>query len=496
MVRPMSKLAREPMPDALVRQREPAPSPRPTATPAAALATLAHHIVIVGGGAGGLVLATRLGDRLGRRGRAQITLVDCALTHIWKPLLHEIAAGTLTAEGDGLDYFAHARRHGFTFEPGRMCGLDRARREIILDPVDDPDGADRGPQRRLGYDTLVLAVGSSINDFGVPGVREHCLFLGSPAEAERIRRLTLGRFLRGHAEAGGRAEATISDPAGIEEPSSEPGSQPAGSARRLRFAIVGAGATGVELAAELRHAARQLFGYGLRGFDPDRDVEVRLIEAAPSVLPALPERLQVATERQLRALGVEVRTAEQVERVTPAGVHTRSGELIPADLIVWTAGVKGAAWLAGLDGLEVDRNNQLVVDATLRTSRDEHIFALGDCAACRLPDAERPVPPRAQAAFQQAQQLARSLARRLDGREPLPFVYRDYGSLISLSSSTLGNLMGKLLKSVMIEGRLARLAYLSLYKKHQLALHGVGWVTTAALANLLHRRARPQLKLH
>ena len=472
MFRPVTKFAREPAPAALARAAELAPGPQPVAASSALPVALAHHIVIVGGGAGGLVLATRLGDRLGRRGQARITLVDSALTHIWKPLLHEVAAGTLSAEGDGLDYFAHARQHHFAFEPGRMCGLDRAAREIILDPVANPSGAESGPRRRLGYDTLVLAVGSSINDFGVPGVREHCLFLDSPAEAERIHRLILGRFLRGHAEAS------------------------SGTERRLRFAIVGAGATGVELAAELRQAARGLVGYGLRGFDPDRDVEVRLIEAAPSVLPALPERLQVATERQLRTLGVEVHTAEQVERVTADGVHTRSGQLIPADLIVWTAGVKGAAWLADLDGLEVDRANQLVVDPTLRTSRDEHVFALGDCAACHLPGAERPVPPRAQAAFQQAQQLARSLTRRLDGREPLPFVYRDYGSLISLSSSTLGNLMGKLLKSVMIEGRIARLAYLSLYKKHQLALHGLGWVTLAALANLLHRRTRPQLKLH
>ena len=487
MVHPASKLAREPVPEALVRAPDPATVQQPAAASVALPVALAHQIVVVGGGAGGLVLATRLGDRLGRRGQARVTLVDCALTHIWKPLLHEVAAGTLAAEGDGLDYFAHARRHHFAFEPGKMTGLDRAQREIILDPVAGPDGAEGGPRRRLGYDTLVLAVGSSINDFGVPGVREHCLFLDSPAEAERIHRLILSRFLRGHAEAGRRSGAT-SEVA--------PGNQPTGTERRLRFAIVGAGATGVELAAELRHAARGLAGYGLRGFDPERDVEVRLIEAAPSVLPALPERLQVATERQLRAIGIEVRTGEQVARVTAEGVHTRGGQLIPADLIVWTAGVRGPAWLAGLDGLEVDRNNQLVVDATLRSSRDEHIFALGDCAACCLPGAERPVPPRAQAAHQQAQLLARSLERQLDGRPLLPFVYRDYGSLISLSSSTLGNLMGKLLKSVMIEGRLARLAYLSLYQKHLLSLHGLRWVTLAALANLLHRRTRPQLKLH
>jgi NADH dehydrogenase len=434
--------------------------------------TSLHHIVVVGGGAGGLVLATKLGDRLGRRGDARITLVDCALTHIWKPLLHEVAAGTLRTDTDGLDYFAHARAHHFVFELGEMRGLDRARREVILGPVTDASGAEIVPGRRLGYHTLIIAVGSVLNDFGVPGVREHCLFLDSPAEAERIHQQIFNRFLRGHAEAG------------------------AASGRRLRFAIVGAGATGVEFAAELRHAARELVGYGLRGFDPDRDIEIRLIEAAPSVLPALPERLQEATERALRDRNVEIHTSEQVERVTADGVHTRSGRLLLADLIVWTAGVKGAAWLAELDGLEVNRLNQLVVDQTLKVTRDDHIFAIGDCAACPQPGSDRPVPPRAQAAHQEAHVLARSLARGRAGKPLLPFVYKDYGSLISLSSSSIGNLMGNLFKSITIEGFLARIAYLSLYKKHQVSLHGLREVTLMALANLLDRRRRPALKLH
>ena len=292
-------------------------------------------------------------------------------------------------------------------------------------------------------------------------------------EAERIHQQIFNRFLRGHAEAG------------------------SASGRRLRFAIVGAGATGVEFAAELRHAARELVGYGLRGYDPDRDIEIRLIEAAPSVLPALPERLQEATERALRDCSVEIHTNEQVERVTAEGVHTRSGRFLPADLIVWTAGVKGAAWLAELDGLEVNRLNQLVVDQTLKVTRDDHIFAIGDCAACPQPGSDRPVPPRAQAAHQQAHLLARSLARRLEGKSLLPFVYKDYGSLISLSSSSIGNLMGNLFKSITIEGFLARIAYLSLYKKHQVSLHGLREVTLMALANLLDRRAGQRLlKLH
>jgi NADH:ubiquinone reductase (H+-translocating) len=466
----LNLLAREPSPLAPDRSATNTAPALPNA--AGAPVAVAHHIVIVGGGAGGLVLASKLGDRLGRRGAARITLVDCALSHVWKPLLHEVAAGTLRSEADGLDYFAHARAHHYSFELGRMSGLDRAQKEIMLDPVADGSGLEAAPPRRLAYDTLVLAVGSTINDFGVPGVAEHCLYLNSPADAERIHQRVFGRFLRGHAD-GGEA-----------------------SGRRLRFAIVGAGATGVELAAELRHAARQLAGYGLRGIDPDHGVEICLIEAAPSVLPALPERLQKATTEQLHALAIEVRTAEQVAEVTAEGVLTKAGELIAADLIVWTAGVKGPPWLGQLDGLEATRTNQLVVEETLKVSRDEDIFALGDCAACpRLGD-ERPVPPRAQAAHQQALFLAGALTRRLAGK-PLPrFVYKDYGSLISLSSSTIGNLMGNLFKSVTIEGRIARLAYLSLYKKHQIALHGLGAVTLGTLGSLLSRRSRPELKLH
>jgi NADH dehydrogenase len=443
MVRNVAASARETVARGLERAPEPA---APAARSSDVALAAPHHIVIVGGGAGGLVLATKLGDRLGRRGEARITLVDCALTHIWKPLLHEIAAGTLRKDTDGLDYFAHARAHHFAFELGEMRGLDRAGHELILGPVAHAGGSEMVPGRRLGYDTLVIAVGSVLNDFGVPGVREHCLFLDSPAEAERIHQQIFSRFLRGHAEG-------------------------ASGTGRLRFAIVGAGATGVEFAAELRHAARALVGYGLRGYDPDRDIEIRLIEAAPSVLPALPERLQEATARALRDCSVEIHTNEQVERVTAAGVHTRSGRFLPADLIVWTAGVKGPAWLAELDGI-------------------------GDCAACPQPGSERPVPPRAQAAHQQAHLLARSLARHLEGKSLLPFVYKDYGSLISLSSSSIGNLMGNLFKSITIEGFLARVAYLSLYKKHQVSLHGLREVTLMALANLLDRRRRPALKLH
>jgi NADH dehydrogenase len=431
-----------------------------------------HHIVIVGGGAGGLVLATLLGDRLGRRGRARITLIDQSLTHVWKPLLHEIAAGTLDADFDSVNYLSHAKAHHFRYLQGTLDGLDRANKQIWLAPVPGLNGHDEVPRRPFAYDTLVLAVGSTANDFGVPGVAEHCIFLDNQQQAEALHKRLLHDFLR----------------AQVQPEPLRPG--------QLHIAIVGAGATGVELAAELHRATRQLVAYGLDRIDSERDIRLTLIEAAPSVLPALSRRLQEATARQLDKLGIQVLTGEQVTEVTADAIRTKTGRTIAAEIRVWCAGVQAPGVVHDLDGLETNRLGMLVVDDTLKVTRDADIFALGDCAACPQPGSDRPVPPRAQAAYQQAQTLARTLAARLDQRPPRRFVYKDYGSLVSLSYSAVGNLMGNLFGTVMIEGLLARLTYLSLYRRHQVALHGLRWTIMTMLARLFIRGTQPELKLH
>ena len=431
-----------------------------------------HHIVIVGGGAGGLVLATKLGHTLGRKKQARITLIDASLTHIWKPLLHEVAVGTMDSHKDDVIFLGHAKSHHFTFQQGRMDGLDRERREIILEPLLDAEGKEVIPRRRLPYDTLVITVGGICNDFGTPGVKEHCMFLDTHRQAEQVQRRLLNACMRAQVQEGPLKEG------------------------QLKVAIIGAGATGVELAAELHKATRELVAYGLDRIDPERDVKISLIEAGPTVLPALPPRLSEATLKELQRLGVQVHTGEKVVEVTEQGVRAESGLYIPAELKVWSAGVKAPDFLRNIGGLETNRANQLVVDETLRTTRDEAIFALGDCAACPRPGSDRPVPPRAQAAYQQAQTLARTLQRRLRGQPPVKFVYKDYGSLVSLSYSSVGNLMGNLLGSVMVEGKIARLTYLSLYKKHQMALHGLTWVVLVTLINVIRLKTEPRLKLH
>ncbi|MBP3063381.1 NADH dehydrogenase [Ectopseudomonas chengduensis] len=433
---------------------------------------MSHRIVIVGGGAGGLELATRLGRKLGKSGAARIILVDANLTHIWKPLLHEVAAGSLNSSEDELNYVAQAKWNHFEFQLGRMSGLDRASKSITLAPTLDDDGQVLMPERRITYDSLVIAVGSTTNDFGTPGAAEHCIFLDTRAQAERFHRRMLSHYLRAHANEGAD------------------GSQ-------IDIAIVGAGATGVELAAELHHAAKQLAAYGLNRIRPE-DMRITLIEAGPRVLPALPERIARPVHQTLEKLGVTVLTGAAVSEVTADGLKTADGNFIPASLKVWAAGIRAPGFLKDLDGLESNRINQLQVRPTLQTTLDDDVFAFGDCAACPQPGTEgRNVPPRAQAAHQQASLLAKSLRLKISA-QPLPeYRYRDYGSLISLSSfSAVGNLMGNLTGSVMLEGWLARVFYVSLYRMHQMALYGVPRTLLLMLSDRIGRSTEPRLKLH
>jgi NADH dehydrogenase len=435
--------------------------------------TRPHRIVIVGGGAGGIELATRAGDRLGRSGRAAVTLVDKSETHLWKPLLHEVAAGSMDIHAHQLDYLAQARWHHFNFCCGALEGLDRGRREITVGPIRDERGDEVLPRRRLSYDTLIIAIGSVANTFGVPGVAEHAYALESAEEADRFHR----RLINACLQANYHSETA-----------------PA----RLRVVIVGGGATGVELAAELHNTTRVLAAYGLENIDPERFLQITLLDAGPRVLPVLPERIAAAVTTALEDIGVTVACSEQVVEITPSEVRTRSGHVFPSDLAVWAAGIKGAEVLRNLDGLEINRNNQLMVLPTLQTTRDPDVFALGDCSAFPREGGGPAVTPTAQAAHQEASHLIRSLAARLEGRPLEPFRYRDFGSLVSLGEySTIGSLMGFLSgRSYRVEGWFARFMYLSLYKMHLYALHGPLGLILDTVARFLKQSTEPRVKLH
>ncbi len=432
------------------------------------------HIVVVGGGAGGLELATTLGNKLGRKGKAAITLVDKSRTHIWKPLLHEIAAGSMDVDQHELEYMAQGHWHGFKFRYGELIGLNRANKQVILAATYDEEGREITPQRALVYDILVIAIGSVSNDFGTPGVQEHAIMLDTQVQAEKFNRRLLNACVRAQAQEG----------------PVRPG--------QMDVAIIGAGATGTELSAELHQTVRFIAQFGLDKIEPEKDIKITLIEAAPRIVPALPERISNATSDILKGLGVDIRTNSRVTRVRADGVELESGDFIPSELVVWAAGVKGPAVLKDLDGLETSRMNTLVVKPTLQTTRDEDIFVLGDCAYLVPEGDTKPIPPRAQAAHQMATHVYKQIRHKLDGQPLTAFKYRDFGSLVSLGDySTVGSLMGFVSgRKMMIEGLFAKMMYRSLYKMHEYALHGFWKVALDSVSRLLTRRTEPHVKLH
>jgi NADH dehydrogenase len=430
---------------------------------------LRSDIVIAGGGAGGLELACKLGRKLGR---SRVMLIDPRLYHIWKPSLHEVAAGTLDIHQEGLSYQMLAHDNGFTFVYGELVGLTPSAGRLLVAPVFTAAGEDVLPERLIEFDSLVLAVGSTSNYFGVPGAKEHTISLNTPDDAERFR-LKLLRLLA------------------IAEP--EPG-----QGHGIDIVIIGGGATGVELAAELREASGVYADYGFRQLQPMRDVHITLLEGAPRILAPLPERVAEAALKLLAKRAIKVVTDCRVTAVDSDKVCDANGNVYHADLCVWAAGIRAPELLSTL-GLPTNKAGQVEVDAFLRVKGCNDIYALGDCAAC-IDGAGQPVPPRAQAAHQQADYLRATFLRQAAHRPPpqSPYVYRDYGSLVSLgSSTTVGSLMGAL-KGVnwFVEGFFARMMYLSLHLLHHKAVLGTMRTTLLALARFLIRRSRPLVKLH
>lgn len=434
------------------------------------MSTGVYKLVIVGGGAGGLELAVKLGRQFGPD---HIILVDRSTFHIWKPSLHEVAAGTLDSYREGLSYFMLAKDHGFTFMAGEMTHMNTDAKTIALDPVMS-GGREIFPARDLSYDTVVLAVGSGSNFFNTPGAKEFAIAIDSTEQAEYFRQRLLQEVARVN-----RCKAAHSDCV-------------------LNIAIVGGGATGVELAAELIEACAEFAFYGLGQFESTSDVRISLLEGASRILSVLPQKMSDAAQELLRDRGIDVKTSVKVVSIAAHGLSDDRGNYYPADLCVWAAGIEAPVLLSQL-GLATNRLNQLIVDASLRTS-DPAVFAMGDCAQTPWNEEGKFVPARAQAAHQQADFLLPILAALIQGRDTGRPVFRfhDYGSLVSIGRSRgVGNLMGVLSgKNWFVEGLLARIMYMNLHLMHHLAVLGFLRTGFLAVGRLLLKRNTPRVKLH
>ena len=429
-----------------------------------------YKIIIVGGGAGGLELATKLGAKLGKKQQAEIVLIDQNRSHIWKPLLHEVATGTLDSSTDGVVYHAHAAKHHYQFCLGRYTGLDLLAKTITVAANYADDGLQLLHEREISYDLLVLAIGSQSNDFGTAGVKQYCHFLDSPRQAEKFHHALLNQFLRINQS---------------ENPN-----------ERLSVSIVGAGATGVELSAELFNVSTLVKAYNMPNMSADK-LEINLIEAGPRILAALPERIADAARKELSNLGVNVREHTRVKEATVEGFKTTDDELIKADLMIWAAGIKVPDYIKDQGVFELNHLNQIIVKPTLQTSVSDDVFVLGDCCGFKNKDGSW-VPPRAQSAHQMADTVRANIYAILKKSALKTFKYKDYGSLISLSRfGAVGNLMGNLTtKSMFIEGHLARIMYVSLYRMHQIAIHGWAKAILVIVAEKVAKVVRPKMKLH
>ncbi|MDF7670562.1 NAD(P)/FAD-dependent oxidoreductase [Orbaceae bacterium ESL0721] len=399
-------------------------------------------IIIVGGGAGGLELVTRLGDTLGKSQQAEVTLIDQNAYHLWKPLLHELATGVLDEQVDNIYYAAQAEQHHFLFKQGSLININREDKHLFITDMN-------GEQLTLDYDILVMAIGSTANDFGTPGVKDNCIFLEDQNSAIKLREILIAKFT-----------SFCSSIANHKNQEKD----------KIQIAIVGGGATGVELASELP-AMVETFGVCGHNKMCSDLLSVTVVEAAPRILPALPEKTAKDITKTLEKRGIKVLTNTMITKAESDGFYPKEGDLIKADIMIWTAGVKAPNFLKDIGGLESSRSNQLVVKPTLQTTRDDNIFAIGDCASA-LQENGRPAPPTAQAAHGMAKICAENIVNMLKNKPLKTFVYHDKGTIISLHDTAQGvvTLVGS--RQMGVKGWIALQIHRLLYRMHLANLLG------------------------
>ena len=406
------------------------------------------RIVIVGGGAAGIELSTLLKKTI--RKEDEVILIEPETHHFWKPRLHEIAAGTFDSDLDTVCYFTHGAKHGYQHYQASMTDINRDNKTIsVCGAMDDA-------HYEVEYDYLIIAIGAVSNDFNTQGAKDHCIFLDSANQARQAWH-KMSYILR------------ASTPHTVN--------------------IVGAGATGVELAAELERESRKLLRYN------GTPLTINLIEAADRVLPNSPEKMSRKVQQQLEKNNINVLLQTRINEVTAKSMITIDNRTLDADVQFWAAGIKAPDWLNGIGGLAYNRINQIEVNMDLTTTVDECIFALGDCAAIPQPDGGF-VPPKAQAANRVAEHLAKSLGGFLHGKPLTDFIFKDGGMVVAVGHYfAVGSFApgSKMESHFVLHGLLIRRIYDTIFRLHQKTISGMFTVSRLMITKRLKAIFKPKI---
>ena len=344
-------------------------------------------ILIIGAGFGSMAVAVRL-----KNVGAEVTLVSHRNFNLFTALLYQTSTGVVDMDHLAQVVRPQARKHGFRFVEGDVTSVDLDARKI------------QTSFGELTYDYLVIAVGSENNDFGIKGVAQNTLPLKTINDGELMHNKIVGSW----------------EKAAVEEDEAK---------RRalLSFVVIGAGATGVELAGSIRDLVRVM----AKDYPEVKErASVTLIEALPTVLPGLSDYMVRKTGEALLKRGVKVRTSSKVVEVSERGVLLQGGELVESANVFWTAGVKPAKLV---ESLKVDKERGRVkVDGMLRVNGHPEVFALGDMAYCMDAKTGKRLLETAAVAVQQGKWLAAALPELIAGREVAPFAFNDRGFMLSL----------------------------------------------------------------
>lgn len=434
-------------------------------------------IVVVGGGCGGLELVVGLSKKLKNNPEYNVVLIDREKTHIWKPVIHEVAAGSMYPHSEQLDYLHLANKFGFKFILGSFNSCDNINKTIHLDSKLSIENEIIIPERVIPYNVLVMAIGSTSNHFNTKGAQEFTFSLDDLKSAEKFHNVLLDKITQKEHLVNNNEPFTIT--------------------------IVGGGSTGVELSCELSETTKKLSQFGLDNLKKN-PIKINVINAADQLLPGMSPKISNGAKEILEDLKINVLNSSKVIEVTKNNVIIdNKGETVelPSDMIVWAAGVKSSDILKNIPNVTLTRGNQITVNENLQAIGNESIFAIGDCASIPWiggPKEGLTVPPRAQSAHQMSDYLTKHLINIINGKKVSPFRYKDFGSLISLGANeSVGTLMGFLSsKSLFVEGTFAKFMYISLYHSHQIKTNGFWSAIGMFLGRSIQDKFKPKVKLY